>query len=83
MVGLFSQAAADRARGCRLKLCQKRCKLDIRKNSFTESMTGHWNGLPKEVCSHCPLEVFKPRLDVAVSAMDCLIWGYLIIGWIG
>lgn len=41
----------------------------IRKNFFTEGVIKHWKRLPTEVIKWPPLEVFKKRLDVALSAM--------------
>ncbi|KFZ55283.1 hypothetical protein N321_05531, partial [Antrostomus carolinensis] len=51
------------------KLKEGRFKLDIRKKFFTVRVVRHWNRLPKEAVDAPSLEVFKARLDEALSNM--------------
>ncbi|KFZ59506.1 hypothetical protein N338_05370, partial [Podiceps cristatus] len=52
-----------------LKLKKGRFKLDLRKKFFTLRVVRHWNRLPREAVDAPSLEVFKARLDGALSSL--------------
>ncbi|KFQ99006.1 hypothetical protein Y956_10233, partial [Nipponia nippon] len=49
------------------KLKEGRFRLDIRKKFFTMRMVRYWNRMPREAVVAPSLEVFKARLDGALS----------------
>ncbi|KFP14178.1 hypothetical protein Z169_12623, partial [Egretta garzetta] len=49
------------------KLQEGRFRLDIRKKFFTTRVVKQWNRLPGEAADAPSLEVFKARLDGALS----------------
>ncbi|KFR00765.1 hypothetical protein N306_00342, partial [Opisthocomus hoazin] len=51
--------------GCKLK--EGRFRLDIRKKFFTMRVVKHWHRLPRVAVAAPSLEVFKARLDGALS----------------
>jgi len=63
-VGLFSQVTSSS-----LKLHQRRFRLEIRNNFFTERVVRLWNRLPRAAVESPSVEVFKNHVDVALRNM--------------
>lgn len=52
-----------------MKLEEGIFKLEIRKTFFIVRVMRHWHWLPREVMDTPSMEVFKARLDVALSIL--------------
>jgi len=63
----FTRACSDRTRGNSFELKDSRFRLHIRAKFFTMRVVRHWSRLPREAGGAPSLEVFKARLDGALS----------------
>ena len=63
MEKLFQMAAYTSTRGHPLKLFKKRCRLNLRKNYFSQRVIDQWNGLPTNLVTAPSLYAFKSRLN--------------------
>ena len=64
---LSSRICCDNTRGKRFQLKEGRFRQDISENFLTIRVARHWNGSPREVVDAPSLEVFKAKLDRALS----------------
>jgi len=67
---LFSVSCSNGTRDNRQKLWYKRSHTNMRKNSFTERVTEHWNRLPREVVDSPSLKIFKTSY---INSTPCLM----------
>ena len=66
---LFTWVDCDKTRRNGFKLKERRLKLHIRGKFFTEREMRSWNRLPRALVAALSLEVFKARLDGALSSL--------------
>ena len=59
----FFQLNENHTRGHALKLKEKSCKKEIRKNFFSSRVISPWNALSEQVVTAPYLNTFKNRLD--------------------
>jgi len=79
----FSRACCDRTRGNDFKLREDRFRLGTRKKFFILRVVKAWHRLPGEVVHTPSLEIFKVRLDGALSSLIWLKMSLLIAGGLG
>jgi len=72
-------ACGDRTRGHGFKLKEGRFRLDRRKKFFPMKVARYWTRLSREAVAAPSLEVFKARLDGALSN---LVYWKVSSGWI-
>ena len=60
---LFTIATETRTRGHKYKLFQRRSRLNIRKNVFSNRVVDTWNNLPSSVVEAPSVNSFKSRLN--------------------
>lgn len=75
---LFTKACSGRTRDNSFKLKEGRFRLDIRKKCCMMRAVRHWNRLPREVVDAPSLEVFKVRLDRALSYLPMAGGGWTV-----
>ena len=69
----FEISEEKRTRGHSRKLVKNRCRLDLRKQFFSERVVSTWNGLGEDVVSAGSVNIFKKKLQREVeNKMDLL-----------
>jgi len=66
-VRLFSVVPSDGTKGNGHKLKHRKFPLNVSKHFFTERVTKHCHGLPRDVVGSPSLEIFKSHLDMVLG----------------
>jgi hypothetical protein len=69
---LFKFSDYRRTRGHKGKLYKNNCRLDVRKNFFSNRVVDMWNGLPDQLLECNSVNVFKRKLDEWLDDMGVL-----------
>ncbi len=64
---MFNASHTGQLRGTLKKFSKKQCRLDIRKNFFTQRVVKPWNKLTDDAVSQSKVKVFKKILRVAAT----------------
>ena len=59
----FQLADNSKTRGHRYKIVKQRCRLELRRNFFSNRVIDSWNKLPADVVDAVSLNSFKNKLD--------------------
>ena len=59
----FTLSHNHRTRGPRYKLIKSKCKLNVRRNFFSQCVVNAWNKLPTDVVEATSVNMFKNRYD--------------------
>lgn len=68
----FKLNEGARTRGNDYKLSKNRCRLDLRKNFFSNRVVNRWNGLPNNVVGADSVNMFKNRYDRHMTSIRCM-----------
>ena len=55
--------SGSRTKGHEATLVKEQCRLDMRKNSFSQRVINEWNKLPNDCVNVSSVNMFKNRID--------------------